>query len=281
MMVEENHALEALLMDSLVTHGNRAPGGCWFHDPLSPLQAAMRFSRASGERKPPPFDARTTELDPGTLGRLLDSGAPGLTGCMVRKLRSVERMLRDRGLATVHVMLSGCARQLWDERFALAGLGGFANTDLCFLPTGIRESTEELFCYAGRYVEMREMIELGREAKGDNLYKGFRATLGLEDDEHFGDFMRIALYARSRSTARPEAFRTRIGVAEFVCEDGACSGETAVRVPLLLQAAGDGRGDRAMHTLSDAGRAGLHGDEHELVDLKGRTISISLNALSR
>ena len=36
-----------------------------------------------------------------------------------------------------------------------------------------------------------------------------------------------------------------------------------------------------MHTLSDAGRAGLHGDEHELVDLKGRTISISLNALSR
>ena len=67
-------------MDSFVTHGNRAPGGCWHYDPLSPLEAAMRFSRAEGERKPPPFDVRTTELDPGRLEALLDSGdAPHTT----------------------------------------------------------------------------------------------------------------------------------------------------------------------------------------------------------
>ena len=61
-------------MDACVTHGNRAPGGCWHYDPLSPLEAAMRFSRAEGERKPAPFDLRTTEVDAGKLEALLDSG---------------------------------------------------------------------------------------------------------------------------------------------------------------------------------------------------------------
>ena len=67
-------------MDSFVTHGTHAPGGCWFFVPLSPLHASMRFSRAEGELKPPPFDVRTTELDPGRLEALLDSGdAPHTT----------------------------------------------------------------------------------------------------------------------------------------------------------------------------------------------------------
>ena len=61
-------------MDACVTHGNRAPGGCWHYDPLSPLEAAMRFSRAEGERKPAPFNLRTTELDSDKLEALLDSG---------------------------------------------------------------------------------------------------------------------------------------------------------------------------------------------------------------
>ena len=53
-------------------------------------------------------------------------------GCVARKLRSVVRMMRDRGFATLHDMLStfgqSGARVLWDERFAVAGLGGFENT---------------------------------------------------------------------------------------------------------------------------------------------------------
>jgi hypothetical protein len=70
-------------------------------------------------------------------------GASGLTGSLARKLRSVARMMRDRGFATLHDMLStfgqSGARVLWDERFAVAGLGGFENTDQCFLPSWIRE----------------------------------------------------------------------------------------------------------------------------------------------
>ena len=70
-------------------------------------------------------------------------GASGLTGSLARKLRSVARMMRDRGFATLHDMLStfgqSGARALWDERFAVAGLGGFENTDQCFLPSWIRE----------------------------------------------------------------------------------------------------------------------------------------------
>ena len=72
-------------------------------------------------------------------------GVSGLTGVRARKLRSVVRMMRDRGFATVRDMLSAFAamstggRALWDERFAVAGLGGFENTDQCFLPSWIRE----------------------------------------------------------------------------------------------------------------------------------------------
>jgi len=88
---------------------------------------------------------------------------------------------------------------------------------------------------------MNAMIERGREVKGDNLRKGFRATLGLTDDDECDDFVRIAMCARSRSSFRPEAIRTLIAVGEFVCEESACSGRTAVRVPLHLQASGDGR----------------------------------------
>ena len=88
---------------------------------------------------------------------------------------------------------------------------------------------------------MNAMIERGREVKGDNLRKGFRATLGLADDDECDDFVRIAMCARSRSSFRPEAIRTCIAVGEFVCEESVCSGRMAVRVPLHLQAPDDGR----------------------------------------